>query len=88
MKRATKRGLKSSLKTVKARQVSVTAYHDRSSRCCGRGGDGGGCGGLPPQPSLPIFEPIMVPKVQNPCQNGAKGLSGFKIPPSNKAKGL
>lgn len=33
VKRATKRGLKSSLKTVKARQVSVTAYHERSRRC-------------------------------------------------------
>lgn len=33
MKSATNFGLKSSLNMVKARQVSVTAYHDRSTRC-------------------------------------------------------
>lgn len=33
VKRATKRGEKSSLKTVKAKQVSVTAYQERSIRC-------------------------------------------------------
>lgn len=33
VKSATKRGLKSSRKTVKARQVSVTAYQERSKRC-------------------------------------------------------
>ena len=33
VKRATKRGEKSSRKTVKARHVSVTAYHERSIRC-------------------------------------------------------
>ena len=31
--RATNLGLKSSLKTVKAKHVSVTAYHDLSIRC-------------------------------------------------------
>lgn len=33
VKRPTKRGEKSSLNTVKARHVSVTAYQDRSIRC-------------------------------------------------------
>lgn len=33
VKRATKRGEKSSLNTVKARHVSVTAYQERSMRC-------------------------------------------------------
>jgi len=36
VKSATNFGLKSSRKTVKARQVSVTAYHDRSMRCCNK----------------------------------------------------
>ncbi|XP_023716397.1 uncharacterized protein LOC111869249 [Cryptotermes secundus] len=34
--RATNFGLKSSRKMVKARHVSVTAYHDHSMRCCNR----------------------------------------------------
>lgn len=37
MKRAMNLGLKSSLNTVKARQVSVTAYQTFSTRCWKRG---------------------------------------------------
>lgn len=86
VKRATKRGLKSSRKTVKARQVSVTAYQERSRRCWRLNKEGYGTQTFCLPSSLPltfgamnILPPSLLPSAvrktpcPSPCPRGRQG---------------